>query len=721
MTLPRLLTAQFSKDGATGSGKLRILPAVILAAALTVPMTGAKSGSSPYGLHDKAAYLSQVMINFLRPGLVTKIESGTLAADGTITVVYTVKDPVGLPLDIPGVYTPGPLTVSYIIGVIPANSDQYSSYITTTATGAAGTFGRAAADTGGVLTQLESGRYQYVFRAKAPTGFDANATHTIGVYSSRNMTAFGIPNNFSSDVFSFVPNGSKVTKVRDVIRTASCNGCHDQLSSHGGRRRGVEICIICHQPQTTASSTGVTVDMKVFIHKIHMGKELPSVKAGGKYAIGNADWSTVGFPADVRRCETCHDQKSGATQAANYLTKPTRVACGSCHDDVDFASGKNHVGGPQVSDNLCATCHLPQGEIDFDASIKGSHMVPQDSAMLTGLNIAIKKVDNGSAGLIPTVTFTLLDKANKPLALSALGSLSFVMAGPTADYGYTSFGSDVTTPGYVSESALAAANIAKCGADGTCTYAFVHAIPANAKGSFSIGVEGRRTEILLPGTTKQQSVQYGAKNQVVSFSVDGTPLVPRRVVVATTKCEECHVKFTTLHGGLRNQTEYCVLCHNPSNTDGARRPGAVVAADKALPNQSINFNLMVHRIHTGEELAAMGRNYTVVGFGGSHNDFGEVRYPAMSPTGAPGDKRNCAMCHVGGSEGILPIGKNAVVDPQGPVSPIGAITSACTGCHAAIPSAAHALSQTDPKLGESCTVCHKATAEFGVAKAHAQY
>ena len=30
------------------------------------------------------------------------------------------------------------------------------------------------------------------------------------------------------------------------------------------------------------------------------------------------------------------------------------------------------------------------------------------------------------------------------------------MAGPTSDYGYTSFGSDVTTPGYVSESATGA-------------------------------------------------------------------------------------------------------------------------------------------------------------------------------------------------------------------------------------------------------------------------
>ena len=102
---------------------------------------------------------------------------------------------------------------------------------------AAGTFTRAAADSGGTLTQLDSGKYQYVFKAKAPAGFDATATHTIGLYGSRNMAAFGIPNNFASAIFNFVPNGAKVTHVRDVVRTASCNGCHDQLSAHGGRRR----------------------------------------------------------------------------------------------------------------------------------------------------------------------------------------------------------------------------------------------------------------------------------------------------------------------------------------------------------------------------------------------------------------------------------------------------------------------------------------------------
>src|SRR5207248_7742058 len=56
------------------------------------------------------------------------------------------------------------------------------------------------------------------------------------------------------------------------------------------------------------------------------------------------------------------------------------------------------------------------------------------------------------------------------------------ISGATTDYGYTSFGADVTTPGYVTESALTAGS---CGADGSCLYTFVHAIPVKAAGTRS--------------------------------------------------------------------------------------------------------------------------------------------------------------------------------------------------------------------------------------------
>jgi OmcA/MtrC family decaheme c-type cytochrome len=660
--------------------------------------------------------MNSTITEFLRPGLNITINSATMASDGTITAVFALADPAGLTLDVAGVYTPGPISLSYISGYIPNNASQYVTYNLRTNTGAAGTFNVPTGDSGGTLTQLNSGQYQYVFKTKAPAGFDPTATNTVAIYGTRTMSSFGLTNNFASATFNFVPNGSKVTHIRDVVATASCDSCHDQLSFHGGARRGVTLCVMCHTPAMIDSGNGNSVDFKVYIHKLHMGSSLPSVVAGTPYTFGTTDFSNVVYPADTRRCTTCHDA-SKATQANNYLTNPSAVACGSCHDDVNFATGKNHPGGPQIDDKQCANCHIPQGELDFDASIKGAHVIPADSTMLDGVVVTLKGVTNGAAGQKPTIAYTLTDTAGKGLAPSVLGTLSFTLAGPTTDYGTTNFGSDVTTPGYDTENALTAST---CTAAGACTYTFTHAVPAKATGTFVIGVEARRTETLLPGTTASMSVQYGAKNSVTYFSVDGSAVAPRREVVATANCQGCHVEFTTIHGGLRNQTEYCVICHNPANTDSSTRPSATVAAQKTMPNQGINFNLLIHRIHTGVNLVSQGASYTVVGYGGSINDFTTILYPAMSATGTATDTRNCSLCHVNSSEQNLPLGLEATTSPQGLINPAPAITAACTGCHADAPSAAHFLANTD-SLGESCTVCHSTTGQFSVSSVHAQY
>ena len=689
------------------------------AAVMALALTLSSATHNPYTPREKAFYADAASVQFVRPGLTVTVNSAKIAGDGTITAVYTLTDPSGLPLDAAGITTPGTMNISYIAAVLPKNQEEYTAYTTRAASGpAVPSTIQPSADSGGVVTNLAPGQYQYVFATKAPSGFDVTATHTIGIYASRDLTDYNLGTNYASATFNFVPNGDNVTQIHDVIKTASCNSCHDQLAFHGGKRRGIDMCALCHTQQLVDTSTGATLPLRVMIHQIHMGASTPTVVAGTPLMISGTDYSKVVYPAepgDPRNCETCHSQTSGATQATNYLTKPSRDACGACHNDVNFATGVNHAGGPQFNDNLCSTCHIPQGEIDFDASIKGAHVVPTESSLLGGIAVAITKISNGTVGSKPVVSYTIKDGAGKPLAPSSLSSISFVLAGPASDYGYTSFGSDVSTPGYVSESALTAGT---CGADGSCMYTFLHAVPAKATGTYSIGVEARRSETVLPGTTAAQTIQYGAKNQVVSFAVDGSTVTPRRQVVATSSCNGCHVALS-LHGSLRNQTEYCVLCHNPSNTDIAQRPTADVPADQALPPQGINFNLLVHRIHTGANLPA-NRPYVVVGFGGSHNDFSGVLFPAMAPNAASGDTRNCAMCHVNNSQLNLPAGLNLVTDPQGPINPVQPITSACTGCHADTATASHALSNSN-QLGESCPVCHASGSAFAVDQVHAQY
>jgi OmcA/MtrC family decaheme c-type cytochrome len=207
-----------------------------------------------------------------------------------------------------------------------------------------------------------------------------------------------------------------VTVTRSVVTTDACNQCHDPLIGHGGSRLKVELCIMCHTPQTINPDTQLTQDMKVLIHKIHMGSSLPSVKAGTPYRIWHrgawSDFSTVVFPQDVRNCTTCHAK--GATQADNWKTNPSAAACGSCHDDVNFATGANHVNLPQPDDKQCKNCHTANAVSDFDASVPGAHLIPSNSTSLPGLVTKVLKVDNATPGNAPTVTFSVNGQIRQP-------------------------------------------------------------------------------------------------------------------------------------------------------------------------------------------------------------------------------------------------------------------------------------------------------------------
>jgi OmcA/MtrC family decaheme c-type cytochrome len=679
---------------------------------------------------DRANVANPQLVAWVQPGLLYKVVSATIASDGTVSVDFKTTDPNGAALDATGVVTPGTISTSFLLASIPKGQAQFVSYITRTATAATGgataTQATGESSTTGTLSTVAMGEYLYTFKTKVPANDDPTATHRVGLYGSRNLTQFTLGTNYASVTFDWVPNGA-TPAPRDVVRTSDCNSCHDLLAFHGGSRQGVDLCIMCHTPQTTDPNTGNTLDMKVFIHKIHMGASLPSVVAGGKYQIDNyqnapVDFSTVVFPSnpgDPRNCAgSCHNPKNGAAQTNSWMIQPSQAACGSCHDNVNFATGANHGGVIQADDTQCTTCHIPSSGQEFDLSITGAHANPTESISAPGINLAITKVANGVAGKAPTVSFTITDNSGNGISMATMtggeNRLALVLAGTTSDYGTANLGTPAT-PGYVSENPVPTA---QCDSSGNCTYTFTTVIPATATGTYAIGIEGRRGLTLPNAPTAEQSTEYGAINKVFYFSVDGTPVVPRRTVVAIANCDKCHTKLS-LHGENRNQIEMCVLCHNSNATDASTRPSAVVASDKTLPNQGINFAMMVHKIHTGETMGAAGLTYIIVGYGGSHNDFSTVLYPAMTPSGGVADTAKCYMCHVNTSEGVFPIGKNAVADPQGLLNPAPATTSACTACHFDTNSLAHAISNTDPKFGEACDVCHATGATYDVDVVHA--
>ncbi len=629
----------------------------------------------------------QTTIPFVRPGIIVKIVSAGIASDGTISARATITDPAGLPLDMAGVSTPGAVSMSFIAAYIPAGQSQYVSYTTTTLKATLNNNPaqiQAANDSGGTFKTNAVGDYTYTFKTKAPAGFDASATHAIGVSARRTLTAFLEDpewHEVGNDVFNFVPNGSAVKVVRSVVSTDACNNCHSPMFGHGGSRVKVELCILCHTPQTINPDTQLTQDMPVLIHKIHMGANLPSVKAGTPYRIWHrgawSDFSDVVFPGDVRNCTTCH--AAGPAQADNWKTKPNRAVCGSCHDDVNFDTGVNHANYPVFDDKECANCHDSTPAWDLDASIPGAHVVPANSSIPKGIVTNILSVTRTTPGSSPTVTFSVLDKAGNPVDISKISRIRLYLAGPNTDYQTGSGGIRVNedpskTPGN----------------QGVFTYTMTNKIPVAAQGSYTISLEAYNTVTLYPGTTIATTTNDAAKPVQFYFSVDGSKVAPRRQVVSNDKCAACHQDLKFVHGGYRADTQECVICHNPSLVDGNSK-------------QSVNFAWQIHSIHRGENL----KNPYILG----NTNYQDVLFP--------GDLRVCSTCHVNNSYRPDNIGATAQVLSTGSFAPTtGPIAAACLGCHDDALAAGHAQVNST-WFGESCVVCHGSDDTYSVDNVHA--
>jgi len=695
-----------------------------------------------YRAGEKRFYLSAALESVLTPGLHLTIQK--VAINGTsVAVTFQITDDAGQGLDQQGIQTAGPVSTSFVLSRIRPGDTQYTNYFTSHVTSSAvpgcktcaagNSWDQPTTDSGGTYTSLGNGVYTYTFGNKLPANFDANSTTTLGMFAQRDLSAFGFPLNSLGTVanatYDFVPSGAPVTQVRDVVATAACNQCHDPLALHGGLRQDVHLCVLCHNPGNQDPYTGNSLDYKVYIHKIHMGGNLPSVTGKPLNILGTSgtnsattatgatqaplpagyvvpgtpyqiigsppsvnDFSTVIWPQDVRNCTTCHQQ---ATQADNWKTNPSRAACGSCHDNVNFATGQNHPGGVQPDDTQCSVCHQADTGLEFDLSVTGVHTMPWKSKQLTGLNMAITGVTNTRPGSHPTVSFTVTDNAGNPVAPSKLNSLNLAISGPTSDYGYLlpatgfqgTFG-DAAGNNPWFESALTAT-----GGPSVYSYTMTGTIPSNATGTWAVGGECYQN-VTITGSLVGQSfaTRQSAFNPVYYFSVDGSAVAPRRTVVDVNNCNQCHETLAHHGGNERRNTQYCILCHNPNHVDNN------------TPATSVNFRTMIMGLHMGSSLD----NTTTV----NTTNFNGLRFP--------GDQRDCAKCHVGTTYTVpVPDGLIPTVDPSFFYSPLGPTASACLGCHNGSDAAAHAYQMTAP-FAESCQVCHEEGADFAVTNVHAR-
>jgi len=741
---------------ASGAPGTNAAGAAALAAstALNTTITGVTIGSTP-------------VVNFTVTNQAGVGMSGLTAADLRFNIAKLVPGPNG-----------GPNTWQNYINRSSGGAVQGSQERKTTTAGYVF----------GTLVNQGNGSYTYTFatdikNATCPgpcTDADGNAldlSYQPGLTTRVTIQQANSAYPKSTGVYDFVPNGGAVSAERDIVSTAKCNACHNQITAHG-TRVDTRLCVTCHNPGSWVAGTpNVTVDFKVMIHRIHYndaGAALPSVVAGTPYVVNGTDFSKVTFPQDVRNCTKCHDGTPGAANATaqgdNWKTQPSMQACGACHDNVYFGATPDpakpyqtipHPGGVQVDNSACALCHAA-GRFSDNKDIVVAHNFPTRlAAAAAKFKYNILSVAPTTAGSTPIITFSVTDPTNAnapydiataPAFTAGTNSTLTLKLGwntpGTLDFGNGNSGQPYGQP--VSINLLGNAAVVAGATPGTYAVASPVAIPATQTGTLRVMMDGHPAgDVTTAGTfTDRLPVTSVYKD----FAITGT-VTPRRTVVDIAKCDVCHGTLS-LHGNNRNdQPGVCVVCHNPNATDAGQRPkdgtgaldgstinpatGTTFAVD-GKNEESIDFKVMIHAIHAGESDKGGFRTkgITIYGYRGSVNDFSGVVFP--------GKLNNCANCHAGTSYELTGIWASPAANGiQGTTTSTGAsasdpadnlrtspIAAVCTSCHDGATTKIHiqdatvgggsfsALQSTIDASPEHCVLCHGPGAFLDVKTVH---
>jgi OmcA/MtrC family decaheme c-type cytochrome len=726
----------------------------------------------------------------------------------------------------------------------PLISDQWQSYLYTSASPAPASVGTAEqpvvgttaqpqatieAGTAGKFVDNGDGTYQYTLHTdlSSVTGvsYDAALTHRVG-FEIRGVTNSSTGNtiNANSPVYTFQPSTGAVSDITqyDIVDDQDCKGCHQVLQWHGGARTEIQYCVMCHNPSSFDPSSGNTLDFKVMFHKIHMGLSLPTVSGKSLegatltattsdyyiFGYGNSinDYATtaatiaaleassppsstnpvatvpavgtvpcgeqtgvqyycVDYPqADAsnnnatvsgpgqRFCVTCHNASDPNTpQAGNFASAPSSAACGSCHDNVNFATGQGHSAANLIAtDTQCATCHGPQSTIDGGAlQVVAAHQTPVDAA-IQQFQYSVLSITNTAPGQTPVATIKVTDPTNNnaPYNITdptgpfqnASSALNLDVAWNTTDINNIGSGSATGSTGTPSQPitiSFAPGAAPTQNADGSFTLAAATPMPMTATGSGIASLEGRAVVALAnisgSGTT---NTELGPQGSSLDFAItDATP-APRAAIVDIAKCDNCH-RVLTLHGENRtNDINLCVSCHNPNATDIVQHTAASGACAVGTPDNPIDFKVMIHEIHASGDPYAYGTTgVTICSFGGRATTF-KVIYPSDSNASLA----NCAACHESGtyypSQAANAQGTTIHANATALQSPVGdvvvsPVAAACSACHTDSTAKLHmtqnganfnatknADGSLNPANTETCSICHDAGGVADVAVVH---
>ncbi|HWI84311.1 MAG TPA: OmcA/MtrC family decaheme c-type cytochrome [Ramlibacter sp.] len=647
-------------------------------------------------------------------------------------------------------------------------------------------------------------------RLAIQVGGNARGTGTntaTGANSGITAVPMGAPVNI---LFDWYPASAKVVAAtdpdqRELVSIDNCNECHGKLAFHGGNRVDTRYCVMCHTDQrrfgyanvasvagkfpalketaTVNSVTGITSfsyspetrvadgevagNFTTMVHKIHMGKEL--VKENYNYA--NVAFNNKGYSmldGGQRMCSKCHDNTKAA-QADNWKAKPTRMACGACHDGINWATGtgttladkaeglgktSGHWGKAQPDDSACALCHRPEMTIANHQTLNVTKHNPAVAAGLKNISYEIKSAAVDPATNKLSVVFRVLVDGTAatfkaPAAGMAnpldgfTGSPSFLLAyasDATATDGIR-VPADYNNAGNKQAQAISVsiANLLDTGkaADGSLS-------ARDANGYYTATLLGTGTKKFPVGATMRAVALQGYFTQVspaaarhaISVVKEVTGDAVRRKVVDADKCANCHEWFEG-HGGNRvYQTQVCVMCHVPGLASSGRQiPDSIMNTwsftadllkivnfwgfDKTKPNAALalpvttnNFKDMIHGIHAGRDRVNPFRDAR------DSTSRGAITLLDFARMDFPGQLSNCETCHIAGTYSGVPL--NALpstyetVDAAYDAAIAAGTATTALAKGALATTTANATDRVTTPFAGACVSCHDSAA----SKAH---
>jgi OmcA/MtrC family decaheme c-type cytochrome len=594
---------------------------------------------------------------------------------------------------------------------------------------------QADTETGGAAgstwTELGGGRYRYTAAVDLTTvtsplvvTYEPALTHRYSIALKLSGDAAELdPDNPFRD---FVPTGAPVTQEALIAATKNCAVCHVRFAEHGGSRRTVEFCDVCHNPATTDPDSGQSLSLAYMAHSIHMGehRSTPYIVYGSSNTEFNA--GDVTYPQPLTFCENCHTTSLTTPQGDNWQTNPGAAQCGGCH-----AAGLNKTGpsattgmytytythsapaipGYVANDGTCKSCHFPGGLAGgvFEVHAKD----PARKAIENGnlFTYKILSVENVAVGQAPKVTFQIL-QGGAPVNVKAITTGQLRL-----DFGWTNRDihniADIPGDKYqvdrgtaiVADLILNTASVVDNGND-TYSYTLSQPLPSG----FDDPVLGTGLMVVLEGQRVMSDGSEAYPDSAYKFA--GAP--PPAQLVDPAKCNRCHVKVAgkvAAHDGSSpaGDPKVCTVCHSPS-------AGGTFGTDALGP---LALGAFIHNVHNS--------NVPTVG---------AITYPQ--------NLARCMGCHLEGTINTAPVTALPITVNAGTTLLTGpaaiawtddladsATAGACKACHGSTAAMDHMAGQGGsfgvPKTlapsssVEGCAVCHATGRTYDTEVEHCKH